>query len=99
MFVTLDSPFVVEPYGTLQIDRLGSDNLAPLVVVNAARPGEGAQRALPETALARHGESQIGVLLAVRPDAVHQRARCIPPVAQRATVERVLRDLVQLRGD
>ncbi|HKN51660.1 MAG TPA: beta-propeller fold lactonase family protein, partial [Amycolatopsis sp.] len=36
IFVSLDSPFVTQPDGTLLIDRLGSDNLAPLVVVNAA---------------------------------------------------------------
>ena len=33
LFVSLDSPFVTQPDGTLQIDRLGTGNVAPLVVV------------------------------------------------------------------
>jgi hypothetical protein len=33
LFVSLDSPFVEQPDGTVQIDRLGTDNVAPLVVV------------------------------------------------------------------
>jgi DNA-binding beta-propeller fold protein YncE len=33
LYVSLDSPRVTRPDGTLQIDRLGSDNLAPLVVL------------------------------------------------------------------
>ena len=34
LFVSLDSPFVTQPDGTLQIDRLGTSNVAPLIVFN-----------------------------------------------------------------
>jgi DNA-binding beta-propeller fold protein YncE len=46
IFVSLDSPFVRNPDGTLQIDRLGTSNVAPLVVggqINPALASSGVQ--------------------------------------------------------
>jgi hypothetical protein len=34
LYVSLDSPFVTLSDGTLQIDRLGTANVAPLIVMN-----------------------------------------------------------------
>ena len=34
LFVSLDSPFITQPDGSLQIDRLGTSNVAPLIVMN-----------------------------------------------------------------
>lgn len=34
LYVSLDSPFVTKPDGTLQIDQIGTGNLAPLVIVS-----------------------------------------------------------------
>ena len=39
IFVSLDSPFVNGPNGRPLIDRLGSDNLAPLIVGGQINPG------------------------------------------------------------
>ena len=38
IYVSLDSPFVVEPDGTLQIDRLGTNNLARLTTSGQINP-------------------------------------------------------------
>lgn len=38
IYVSLDSPFVNGPNGRPQIDRLGSDNLAPLIVGGQINP-------------------------------------------------------------
>jgi len=36
--VSLDSPFVPQPDGTLEIDRLGTSNVAPLLVGGQINP-------------------------------------------------------------
>jgi hypothetical protein len=38
IYVSLDSPFVTQPDGSLQIDRLGTSNLAPLIVNGQINP-------------------------------------------------------------
>ncbi len=38
VLVSLDSPFVTQPDGTVQIDRLGTNNLAPLLSGNQINP-------------------------------------------------------------
>jgi hypothetical protein len=38
IFVSLDSPFVANPDGSLQIDRLGTSNVAPLIVGGQINP-------------------------------------------------------------
>jgi DNA-binding beta-propeller fold protein YncE len=38
IYVSLDSPFVTNPDGSLQIDRLGTNNLAPLIVNGQINP-------------------------------------------------------------
>jgi hypothetical protein len=38
LYVSLDSPFITEPNGKLQIDRLGTSNLAPLIVGGQINP-------------------------------------------------------------
>lgn len=38
ILVSLDSPFVTMPDGSLQIDRLGTSNLAPLIVNGQINP-------------------------------------------------------------
>ena len=38
IFVSLDSPFVQEPDGTFEIDRLGTDNVAQLTVNGQINP-------------------------------------------------------------
>jgi hypothetical protein len=37
LFVSLDSPFITNPDGTLQIDRLGTSNVAPLIIESAGQ--------------------------------------------------------------
>jgi len=37
LYVSLDSPFVTAPDGGSQIDRLGTSNVAPLIVVNGGQ--------------------------------------------------------------
>src|SRR6185503_20512973 len=38
IFVSLDSPFVTNPDGTAQIDRLGTSNVIPLVIGGQINP-------------------------------------------------------------
>ena len=55
LYVSLDSPFVQQPDGTLQIDRVGTGNLAPLVINGAINPALAANRiaVIPDT----HGKT------------------------------------------
>ena len=38
VYVSLDSPFIQQPDGTAQIDRLGTSNVAPLLVGGQINP-------------------------------------------------------------